>query len=69
MTRANGAIPATRSAVRISPEIRGRRAAAPLHRAAGGRSRAITTADAGLSGPQRRIRTCVQRGGSPATTR
>ena len=49
--------------------FRRRWAQAPLHRAAGGRSRAITTADPRLSRAQRSIRTCIQRGGSPGTTR
>ena len=69
MTRANGAVPATRSAVRISPEFRRRRSQAPLHRAAGERSRAVTTADPGLSRAQRRIRARVQRGRCPGTSR
>jgi multiple sugar transport system substrate-binding protein len=69
MTRANGAIPATRSAVRISPDFA---AGGPKHlyieqlEDGVARSRPQTP---GLSRAQRRIRTCIQRGGSPGTTR
>ena len=69
MTRANGAIPAHEERRAHLTGFRRRWAQAPLHRAAGGRSRTITTADPGLSRAQRRIRTRIQRGGCPGTTR